>query len=230
MTPNSLVTALSNRFRGYYELMGGSPQAPRTRVTSQARDLRFDAGALSLDLVATVGRRPVGPVERMGDVRRLDAWCRGVGVTLTRGHEPASVLRSLHVLRDAAFDVASSAVDGHRPSPGSVALVTELAGVEPPVPQLELTEDGVPAAQHGARLTERELLSVIARDLIRLVSDPELRARLTMCASDACRMIYLNPPSGRPRQWCSMRRCGNNAKAAAHRRRKAVHDLPGHNA
>lgn len=59
--------------------MGASPQEPRTRVTARARDLRFDAGTLSLNLVATVGRRPAGPVERMGDAERLAAWCAAWG-------------------------------------------------------------------------------------------------------------------------------------------------------
>lgn len=97
--------------------MGAAPQAPRTRVTARARDLRFDAGTLSLNLVATVGRRPAGPVERMGDTERLAAWCRGVGLAPAPGYEAEALLRSLHALRDAAYDIASSLLDGHRPSP-----------------------------------------------------------------------------------------------------------------
>ncbi len=73
-------------------------------------------------------------------------------------------------------------------------------------------------------LTENALLSAVARDLIGLVSDESRRERLTMCASEVCRMLYLNPASGLPRQWCSMRRCGNTAKAAAHRRRRSATD------
>ncbi len=127
-------------------------------------------------------------------------------------------------MRDAAYDIASSLLDGRRPSPASVNLVNELAAPEPPAPRLELTPDGVRPAPGSALLPEDALLSVVARDLIDLVSDASRRERLTRCASEVCRMLYLNPPSGRPRQWCSMRRCGNNAKAAAHRRRKAATD------
>ncbi|GAA4136693.1 CGNR zinc finger domain-containing protein [Streptomyces griseoincarnatus] len=202
--------------------MGAAPQAPRTRVTARARDLRFDAGSLSLNLVATVGRRPVGPVERMGDVERLAAWCSGVGLTPAPGYEAEALLRSLHALRDAAYDIASSLLDGHRPSPASVDLVNGLAACEPPVARLELTPAGVRPAPGGDLLTEDVLLSMVARDLIGLVSDASRGKRLTMCASEVCRMLYLNPASGRARQWCSMRRCGNNAKAAAHRRRRAA--------
>ncbi|MFJ9599530.1 CGNR zinc finger domain-containing protein [Streptomyces althioticus] len=202
--------------------MGAAPQAPRTRVTTRARDLRFDAGSLSLNLVATVGRRPVGPVERMGDAERLAAWCRGVGLTPAPGYEPEALLRSLHALRDAAYDIASSLLDGHHPSPASVELVNGLAACEPPAARLELTAGGVRPAPGSGMLTEDALLSVVARDLIELVADASRRERLTACTSEVCRMLYLNPPSGRARQWCSMRRCGNNAKAAAHRRRRAA--------
>ncbi|MEU0287562.1 CGNR zinc finger domain-containing protein [Streptomyces sp. NPDC006147] len=201
--------------------MGAVPQAPRTRVTARVRDLRFDAGSLSLNLVATVGRRPVGPVERMGDVERLGAWCRGVGLTTAPGCAGEALLRSLHALRDAAFDIASSVLDGHRPSPASIALVNELAAFEAPVARLEWTPEGVRPAPGSLPLTEDALLSVVARDLAGLVSDASRRERLGMCASESCRMLYLNPAAGRSRQWCSMRRCGNNAKAAAHRRRRA---------
>ncbi|MGA5515585.1 CGNR zinc finger domain-containing protein [Streptomyces pseudogriseolus] len=204
--------------------MGAAPQAPRTRVTARARDLRFDAGSLSLNLVATVGRRPVGPVERMGDAERLAAWCRGVGLTPAPGYAADALLRSLHSLRDAAYDIASSLLDGHHPSPVSVDLVNALAAGEPPAPRLELTADGVRSAPGSDLLTENALLSAVARDLIGLVSDESRRERLTTCASEVCRMLYLNPASGRPRQWCSMRRCGNTAKAAAHRRRRSATD------
>ncbi|WP_399894748.1 CGNR zinc finger domain-containing protein [Streptomyces sp. BBFR51] len=191
--------------------------APRTRVTARVRELRFDAGTLCLDLVATVGRRPEVPIERMGDAERLEAWCRGVGVTLEDGYDPEDVLRSLHALRAAAYDVASSALDAHRPRPHSVDLVNLLARAEPPVAQLELSAGGEWAAQGGRPLTKEALLSLVARDLIDLMTDAGRRSRLTACASEVCRMLCLDSGGGRPRKWCSMRRCGNQAKAAGHR-------------
>ncbi|MFJ9539810.1 CGNR zinc finger domain-containing protein [Streptomyces sp. NPDC101225] len=202
--------------------MGVSTQGqPRRRVTEQQRELRFDAGTLCLDLVATVGRRPHVPVERMGDAARLKAWCAGTGVALAPGYDAAAVLASLHELRTAAFDIASSAVDGHVPDRRAVALVNRLARTHPPVPRLELTADGPPSSPDHGLLTVRELLSVVARDLISLMSDDGRRSRLRACASDACRMLYLDGARGRTRKWCSMRRCGNQAKAANHRGKAA---------
>jgi hypothetical protein len=44
--------------------------------------LRFDAGNLTLDLIATVGRRFGAPVERLTGPDRLEAWVRGAGLRL----------------------------------------------------------------------------------------------------------------------------------------------------
>ncbi|MFG2679669.1 CGNR zinc finger domain-containing protein [Streptomyces sp. NPDC048392] len=196
--------------------------APRRRVTAQLRALRFDAGSLSLNLVATVGRRPEVPIERMGDAERLEAWCRGVGMTLEEGYDPQDVLRSLHELRAAAHDIASSAVDAHRPRQQSVDLVNLLARAEPPVPLLELPSDGEWAPKGNRALTKEELLSLVARDLIDLMTDDRRRSRLTACAFEVCRMLCLGSDGGRPRKWCSMRRCGNQAKAAGHRQKASA--------
>ncbi|MFI8491123.1 CGNR zinc finger domain-containing protein [Streptomyces rubrogriseus] len=197
-------------------------EPPRTRVTAQLRALRFDAGTLCLNLVATVGRRPGVPVERMGDAERLEAWCRGVGLTLEDGYDPQDVLSSLHALRAAAHDIASGALDAHRPRQESVDLVNLLARTAPPAPRLELTADGAWVAEGRRTLSKGALLSLVARDLIDLVTDEARRSRLTACASEVCRMLCLNSGGGRPRKWCSMRRCGNQAKAAGRRLRASA--------
>ncbi|MFD6188651.1 CGNR zinc finger domain-containing protein [Streptomyces sp. NPDC060275] len=195
---------------------------PRRRVTAHMRALRFDAGTLCLNLVATVGRRPGVPVERMGDGESLEAWCRGVGVTLEDGYDPQDVLRSLHALRAAAHDIASGALDAHRPRRQSVDLVNLLARTEPPCPQMKLTADGAWVAEGSGTLGKEALLSLVARDLIDLMTDEARRSRLTACASEACQMLCLDSGGGRPRKWCSMRRCGNQAKAAGRRLRESA--------
>ncbi|SNT36990.1 CGNR zinc finger domain-containing protein [Actinacidiphila glaucinigra] len=198
-----------------------APATPRTRVTARARELRFDGGSLSLDLVATVGRRPSTPVERLGDHDRLRAWCHGTGLTVRDGEDPTALLGALHELRSAATDVATAAVGGRAPRPESVRRLNDLARVEPPAPRLRVDSEGRPAAGTEP-LSSAQLLSVVARDLIALVTDPRLRDRLRTCAAEVCGMVYLDPGNGKPRKWCSMERCGNNAKAARHRHRAAA--------
>ncbi|GHK01609.1 hypothetical protein SY2F82_34060 [Streptomyces sp. Y2F8-2] len=199
----------------------------RTRVTAQLRELRFDAGSLSLNLIATVGRRPITPVERMGDIDRLRAWCDGVRLAVDPGEDLVGLLAALHELRDCAYDVTVGYLHRQAPREESVRLLNELARVHPPAPQLQADSDGLPAAASSPGLSTPALLSLIARDLITLLSDPIRRQRLRECDSDVCRMLYLDAEQGRPRKWCSMQRCGNSTKAARHRRhREQAADLP----
>ncbi|MFD0509009.1 CGNR zinc finger domain-containing protein [Streptomyces chiangmaiensis] len=99
-------------------------------------------------------------------------------------------------------------------------LLNRLARVNPPAPRLEVGGDGLPATAGDAGLSAPALLSLIARDLITLLSDPARRQHVRTCDAELCRMIYLDAAQGRPRRWCSMQRCGNSAKAARHRRHR----------
>jgi predicted RNA-binding Zn ribbon-like protein len=202
--------------------MAGEPQDNRhPRVTARLRELRFDAGSLSLNLVATVGRRPSMPVERMGDVERLLTWCDGVGLSIHPDEDPAQLLDSLHELRACAYEVTMGYLHRLAPPERSVRLLNRLARVEPPVPQLDMGADGLPVtAADGPGLRAPVVLSLVSRDLITLLSDPARREKLRACESEICGMIYLDTAQGRPRKWCSMQRCGNSAKAARHRRRR----------
>ncbi|MBY8878808.1 CGNR zinc finger domain-containing protein [Actinacidiphila acidipaludis] len=199
---------------------GGAGGGPRPRVSALTRSLRFDGGGLALDLVATLGRRHGDPVERLDGPGRLGAWCEGVSVRLEEGEATEALVAELRLLREAAYDVASAGLRGTVPALTSVALVNECAHHEPPAPRLESGPEGVVVARPA--LTGRQLRSLVARDLIALMADPVRRAGLRECAGPHCRMLYLDGTPGRRRVWCSMRRCGNSAKAARHRGRAAA--------
>lgn len=64
------------------------------------------------------------------------------------------------------------------------------------------------------------LLAPFALDLARLMATADPR-RLRTCAAEDCGLWFLDTSKGGRRRWCSMRRCGNRAKAARHRRRRA---------
>ncbi|MEU6655285.1 CGNR zinc finger domain-containing protein [Streptomyces sp. NPDC046900] len=205
----------------------GVQEGRRTRVTAQLRELRFDAGTPSLNLIATIGRRPSAPIERIGDIDRLRAWCEGVGLTVHPDEDLAALLDALHELRACAYDVTAGYLHRHAPQEESVRLLNQLARVNPPAPQLKTDADGLPAAASTPGLSTPALLSLIARDMITLISDPKQRQKLRECDSELCRMIYLDAAQGRPRKWCSMQRCGNSTKAARHRHhRQKTGDLP----
>ncbi|MEU4684731.1 CGNR zinc finger domain-containing protein [Streptomyces xinghaiensis] len=66
------------------------------------------------------------------------------------------------------------------------------------------------------------LLSDVARDAIRLLTDPVARGRLRECEGDSCSRVYLDTSRGRRRRWCSSEICGNRERVARHRRRSTA--------
>jgi predicted RNA-binding Zn ribbon-like protein len=182
-----------------------SDTLPRVRVTAQLRELRFDAGSPALNLLATIGRRPSAGIERLTDVTRLKAWTEGIGYPLADGEATGDTLAELRRLREVVFTVVTDAMAGR---PLDVDVINAAAARPQLVPDLD-----------GLRWTGSALTAALARDAIDLLLDPARRNRLRTCDSAVCRMVFLDTAAGRPRRWCSMARCGNTSKAAAHRRR-----------
>ncbi|MFS7874193.1 ABATE domain-containing protein [Streptomyces asiaticus] len=196
-------------------------QVPRTRVTVGLRALRFDAGSLALNLIASLGRRGSTPIERLGTLDRLREWCDGVGLRLHDEAVTEELHTELRTLREAAYDVVAAVVHDRAPAAASIALLNDRARPAPPQPLLRATGTGVEVDGADRPLTGRELQSTVVRDLIAVLGDPERRGALRACDSSLCTMIYLDVTPGRRRRWCSMRLCGNSAKAAKHRQRQA---------
>jgi len=84
--------------------------------------------------------------------------------------------------------------------------------------QLEMSPDG---NQYGlARVGDRldQARAAVAGTFAEFLAGPDV-GRLRICANDGCREIFIDrSPTGR-RRWCTMRTCGNRAKAARHRDR-----------
>jgi predicted RNA-binding Zn ribbon-like protein len=177
-------------------------------------ELRFDAGSLSLNLVATVGRRFGQPVERLSGHERLEAWLAGVGLTAEPPPE-ATQLARVHALREDLDALFRSVLAGKRPSAALIANLNDAARGAPP-PRLRGIEQGVAFEQPGPDATGIDaVLGTIAADAIRVLTTAD-RARLRTCEASDCRMLYLATPR-QARRWCSSEHCGNRARVARHR-------------
>jgi hypothetical protein len=69
----------------------------------------------------------------------------------------------------------------------------------------------------------RSLLSSVARDAIDVLGGSRA-ARLKRCEGSRCALLFVDTSRSGRRRWCSMERCGNRAKVAAHRRRRKEND------
>ncbi|MFJ5773651.1 CGNR zinc finger domain-containing protein [Streptomyces sp. NPDC093094] len=190
----------------------GAPTAPH--------ELRFDAGRVCLDLLATAH-----PAERLGSADALRAWVDGSGLV-----PPGTALVHLDAGWVAAFRelrlVVGALVDDHlaaRPVHDiALARLNDLARTSPPAPNAVRDADGRLVRALDGRPECAALLGAVARDAVELLTDPLALAALRRCAGDNCPLVYVDASRGRRRRWCSSEVCGNRERVARHRRRAAA--------
>ncbi len=189
--------------------------AERLAAAPQVDALRFDAGSLSLNLVATVARRFAEPVERLTSVEHLRDWLAGVGLDVETAPTEDDLIR-IRSLREHLDALFRSALAGARPPADAVAEINSAVACG--VPRLSATRARFALASPAtAGRALDPVMALIATDAIRILVGGE-RRDLRVCAADDCRMLYL-AHGRRARRWCSSARCGNRSRVAAHRAR-----------
>ncbi|KMS72493.1 hypothetical protein ACM01_23425 [Streptomyces viridochromogenes] len=187
-----------------------------------AYDLRFGAGRISLDLLATSH-----PEERFDSVEVLRAWIVGAGLAppgTPLAHADAAWLVGFRELRGRIGQLVRG---GLAPEPWpsydiALARVNDIARAAPPAPRAVRGEDGTLVRQLDHPPECAALLGALARDVLELLTDPVARAGLRECEGDNCPIVYVDSSRGRRRRWCSSEVCGNRERVARHRRRAAL--------
>ncbi|MFJ9004645.1 CGNR zinc finger domain-containing protein [Streptomyces canus] len=187
-------------------------------MATVAYELRFDAGRISLDLLATTH-----PEERLDSPEVLCAWIVGSGLVpdgtdLT--HADPSWLVGFRELRGRIGQLVRGA-PGHGYDL-ALAHVNDVARAAPPAPRAVRDEDGALVRELDGPPGCAALLGAIARDAVGLLTDPVARAAIRECEGDNCPIVYLDTSRGRRRRWCSSEVCGNRERVARHRRRAAL--------
>jgi predicted RNA-binding Zn ribbon-like protein len=177
-------------------------------------------GRPALDLVNTLRERWRRRVETLATPDDLGLWLVRAGVVAEPLPVAPEVLDEARALRE-AIDACVSAVVADAPPPApSVAEIDRWLVHAGTRPHLALGPDGRPAlGERPPADSPRRALGAIALDAAQMLGGPAERARVRICASDTCSArFYDRSPAGR-RRWCSMRTCGNEAKARRHRER-----------
>ncbi|KOV82641.1 hypothetical protein ADL01_10320 [Streptomyces sp. NRRL WC-3618] len=199
--------------------------ASETTVAAGPYELRFDAGRICLDLLATAH-----PDERLGAARQLRAWIAASGlvpVGTPLRHADGSWVTRFGELRSLIGRLTGQLV--HNPpvaDPRSLeqalARLNDLARPAPPATRAVRAPDGTLVRELHGPPDCAALLGAVARDAVELLTDPEARACLRQCEGDNCPIVYLDTSRGRRRRWCSSEICGNRERVARHRRRAAL--------
>ncbi|MFE6332764.1 CGNR zinc finger domain-containing protein [Streptomyces sp. NPDC057806] len=187
-------------------------------------ELRFDAGRICLDLLATTH-----PVERLDSLPVLCAWITGSGLVpagTPLGHADPAWLADFRELRDRVGQLVRGALSAEATPWSSyghvLTRVNDTARTPPPAPRAIRAQDGTLVRELEGPPERDALLAVVARDAVELLTDPVARAGLRQCAGDNCPIVYLDTSRGRRRRWCSSEVCGNRERVARHRRRAAL--------
>jgi predicted RNA-binding Zn ribbon-like protein len=178
-------------------------------------DWVFDGGRPCLDLVNTLRDRYTVPREMLVSPAGLARWLVAAGLADNRVRPGERDLQATRELREAIDRVLRAVAEGSRPTQADVKLLNEYANAAHlPAPQLRFDSEGRPALK--TRRPEKPIdaiLAALAVDAINLAVElPVIR----ICAAHDCGLRFLDSSPKRNRQWCSMARCGNRAKARNH--------------
>lgn len=191
----------------------------------------FDADHLALDFLNTNRGADAVPVERLDTPPAVLSWLRAAGLPSRTGPGAANasppalrdLLTEAHRLRDAMSDAVEAWTGGTLvPDPAIHVLNRAL--------ETRLVAARLRVSGAGYRLEEvvvlhglRGLLAPVARAAAALLADGD-PDRVRRCDGPTCTLWFLDTSRNGRRRWCSMARCGNRAKVAAHYRRGRAQD------
>lgn len=177
-------------------------------------------GRPALDLVNTLRERWRRNVETLVSTDDLAGWLVKSGLLRSPMPVRRAVLHETRELREAIDAGVRAVVAGDVPPADAVRVIDGWLVHAGSRPSLALV-DGEPA--FGERLaadSPRRAVGTVALDAATMLGLPDQRARLRICAAENCSARFYDRSPAGLRRWCSMRTCGNAAKARRHRDRK----------
>ena len=178
-------------------------------------------GRPSLDFVNTLRERWWRNVETLVTPADLVCWLQRAELLTSGSGALASdeLLRGARELRESIDAAAVAVIGGGAVAPSALFTIDGWLSAALTHETLASGPDGHPvlrAAPPADPLVHA--LGTVALDAARLLGTDQ-RARARICASDTCSARFYDRSPSAGRLWCSMRGCGNVAKARRHRER-----------
>ena len=190
--------------------------AHRPDADGEERDgFRFRGGHRAIDLTATLrGRLKDAPQDLLGTPEDLARWLVAAGMTrsVSTGREDLETARAL---REAIYTLVENLIAPRADGEHARATLNRVAAGSPAVPVLQDAFEFTLVGDAGM------LLVTLAREAVRLLGSADA-AQIRQCQSPACTILFVDSSRRGDRRWCSMAACGNRAKVAQHRRRRAA--------
>jgi predicted RNA-binding Zn ribbon-like protein len=179
----------------------------------------WSGGRPAVDFVNTRRERWRRRVETLVTPADLATWLVRAGVMAAPAPVPRRVLDQAVDLREAIDALLVAAIAGGPAPAAAVTLIDDWLVFAGARPQLVLDGARPRLTERAPADSPRRALGMIALDAAQMLGT-EQRERLRICASETCSARFFDrSPAGR-RRWCSMRTCGNGAKARRYRARR----------
>ena len=199
----------------------------------EERVFEFVGGRPCLDFTNTVGGdRRTAPREDLPGYPDLVSWARQGGLItaaqarallLRAQREPAAAARTLAAaveLRESIFRIFNALAEKKRPAEADLEALNRALAAS--LPHRRLVHSGREFALGWAGSDELDrMLWPVVEDAAELLAHGEQRP-IRMCgASDVtgCSWLFIDETRNRSRRWCTMKDCGNVAKARRHYQR-----------
>jgi predicted RNA-binding Zn ribbon-like protein len=197
-------------------------------------DLNLQGERLCLDFVNTVDWRGSDqPVEFINSYADLVAWGRRKGV-LNEGQEKRllveagthpvetkAVLEHALALREAVYSIFVAMTMGKEPEQKDLELLNNELARTFAFSRILPSGEGYVWSWVDEEMALDRMLWPVVRDAADLLTSSE-SSRVGKCADEKCGWLFLDNSRNRSRRWCSMKDCGNRAKARRHYQRSHV--------
>jgi predicted RNA-binding Zn ribbon-like protein len=192
-------------------------------------DLKLESGWLCLDFTNTVDwHLSEHPTEALTSYAELIAWARSIGLLPDRTAqqllraadqrpaEAARVLGRAVALREAIYHIFLAVTSGHSPAADDQATLNAELSRSLSKSRLVWNKANFDWGRQGEDGDLDQVLWWVLRSAADLLTGVDLQ-RVGVCADDrGCGWLFYDTSRNRTRQWCSMRGCGNRAKARRH--------------
>jgi len=193
----------------------------------------FIGGEPCLDFTNTVGGdRRVDPSEHLHGYADLVAWARqgellspaqGRALLLRAQREPAAATGALAAaveLRKTLFEIFLALAEDRRPSPQHLAVLNRALADALPHRRVVQSGRGFSLGWDDTDDLRRMLWPVALSAVELLAGDHAAPVKLCgMRETTGCSWLFVDESRNGSRRWCSMKDCGNRAKARRHYRK-----------
>ncbi|WP_353943925.1 CGNR zinc finger domain-containing protein [Streptomyces sp. HUAS MG91] len=178
---------------------------------------RWYGGRISVDFTATLTGHIPHTVEHLRTPADLSHWSRAA--RLSDAPLPDATPRALDQARQLREALHRTFLHAAKPAPDDLDTISTWSARSLPGPRLTTAENDAPTLCRPRLHLTGDLLTLIARDGVDLLTGRHSH-RIRECAAPDCTLLFVDVSRPGRRRWCSMDVCGARAKMAGYRARR----------